>query len=197
MKTVGLRQENESLKDLVIDRISITPYSATAVPWMRVLRLIQKVEKSNIMVLGNRTEWNRKGTRREVDSLPHGPGSHPSRSTWGAIPADLIESELFGHEKGAFTDARERRIGKFEEATKARSSWTRSAKWICSCRPSCCVLQEKEVTRIGSNKSIKLDVRVVAATNRNLAHEVKEGKFREDLYYRLSGFSSTLPAGTR
>ena len=112
----------------------------------------------------------------------------------GAIPEDLIESELFGHEKGAFTDARDRRIGKFEEANEGTIFLDEIGEMDLMMQTKLLrVLQEKEVTRIGSNKSIKLDVRVIAATNKNLVQEVKEGRFREDLFYRLQGFLIHLP----
>ncbi|MFM9051713.1 MAG: sigma-54 interaction domain-containing protein, partial [Bacteroidota bacterium] len=112
----------------------------------------------------------------------------------GAIPSDLIESELFGHEKGAFTDARERRIGKFEEANGGTIFLDEIGEMDLHLQTKLLrVLQEKEVTRIGSNKTIRLDFRVVAATNKNLANEVRAGKFREDLYYRLQGFLIHLP----
>lgn len=111
-----------------------------------------------------------------------------------AIPKELIESELFGHEKGSFTGAVTRRIGKFEEAQNGtifldeigEMEWNLQAKLLR-------VIQEKEVTRIGGNNTIKLDVRVLVATHRNLAEEVKNGNFREDLYYRLLGLPLWLP----
>ena len=201
VKTVGLRQENESLKDLVIDRNKYNTILGNSGSVMRVLRLIQKVEKSNIMVLVT----GQSGTGKELVAKSIHYNSPRARKPFvtvnmGAIPADLIESELFGHEKGAFTDARERRIGKFEEANEGTIFLDEIGEMDLLMQTKLLrVLQEKEVTRIGSNKSIKLDVRVVAATNRNLAHEVKEGKFREDLYYRLQGFSHppSSPAGTR
>ncbi|MBK6839037.1 MAG: sigma-54-dependent Fis family transcriptional regulator [Bacteroidetes bacterium] len=96
--------------------------------------------------------------------------------------------------KRAFTDARDKRIGKFEEANEGTIFLDEIGEMDLSLQTKLLrVLQEKEVTRIGSNKSIKLDVRVIAATNRNLAHEVKEGNFREDLFYRLQGFLIQLP----
>ena len=195
VKTVGLRQENESLKDLVIDRNKYNTILGNSGSVMRVLRLIQKVEKSNIMVLVT----GQSGTGKELVAKSIHYNSPRARKPFvtvnmGAIPADLIESELFGHEKGAFTDARERRIGKFEEANEGTIFLDEIGEMDLLMQTKLLrVLQEKEVTRIGSNKSIKLDVRVVAATNRNLAHEVKEGKFREDLYYRLQGFLIHLP----
>ncbi len=112
-----------------------------------------------------------------------------------AIPEGLLESELFGHEKGAFTGAVARKTGKFEladggtifldeigdmpQATQAKLLRT---------------LQEKEIERVGGNGPIKVDVRFIAATNKNLEALVKEGKFREDLYFRLSAFPITIPA---
>ena len=111
-----------------------------------------------------------------------------------AIPHDLIESELFGHEKGAFTGAVTRRIGKFEEADGGTIFLDEIGDMDPSLQAKMLrVLQEKEVTRIGGNQVIKLDVRIVSATHKDLAEEVKAGKFREDLYYRLLGLPIHLP----
>ena len=111
-----------------------------------------------------------------------------------AIPRDLIESELFGHEKGAFTEAVWRRIGKFEEAEGGTLFLVEIGEMDPNLQAKLLrALQEKEVTRVGSNQIVKLDVRIVAATHRDLAEEVKAGKFREDLYYRLLGLPVHLP----
>jgi two-component system, NtrC family, response regulator AtoC len=160
-----------------------------------VLRLIQKVEKSNIMVLVT----GQSGTGKELVAKALHYNSTRSRKPFvtvnmGAIPEDLVESELFGHEKGAFTDARERRIGKFEEANEGTIFLDEIGEMNLHLQTKLLrVLQEKEITRIGSNKIIKLDFRMIAATNRNLANEVKEGRFREDLFYRIQGFLIHLP----
>ncbi len=111
-----------------------------------------------------------------------------------AVPSELMESELFGHEKGAFTGASYRRIGKFEEA----HGGTLFLDEIAEMDPGLQVkllraLQEKEITRVGSNQVIKTDCRIIVATNKNLKEEVKKGKFREDLYYRLLGLPIDLP----
>ena len=194
-KTVYLRQENESLKELVIDRNKYTNILGNSGPVLKVLRMIQKVEKSNIMVLVT----GQSGTGKELVARAIHYNSQRAKKPFvtvnmGAIPDDLIESELFGHEKGAFTDARDRRIGKFEEANEGTVFLDEIGEMDLMMQTKLLrVLQEKEVTRIGSNKSIKLDVRVIAATNRNLVHEVKEGRFREDLFYRLQGFLIHLP----
>lgn len=111
-----------------------------------------------------------------------------------AIPRDLIESELFGHEKGAFTGAITRRIGKFEEAEGGSIFLDEIGEMDPNLQAKLLrVLQEREVTRIGANQVIKLDVRIIAATHKDLAEEVKKGTFREDLYYRLLGLPIQLP----
>lgn len=111
-----------------------------------------------------------------------------------AIPRDLIESELFGHEKGAFTGAVTRRIGKFEEAEGGTIFLDEIGEMDPNLQAKLLrVLQEREVTRIGGNQIIKLDVRIIAATHRDLTVEVKENRFREDLYYRLLGLPIQLP----
>ncbi len=194
-KNVNLRLENEKLKDQIIDRNRYTNILGNSSAVLRVLKLIQKVEKSNIMVLVT----GQSGTGKELVSRAIHYNSPRARKPFvtvnmGAIPEDLIESELFGHEKGAFTDARDRRIGKFEEANEGTIFLDEIGEMDSILQTKLLrVLQEKEVTRIGSNKAIKLDVRVIAATNRNLALEVKEGRFREDLFYRLQGFLIHLP----
>src|SRR5688572_28106178 len=112
----------------------------------------------------------------------------------GALPANLIESELFGHEKGAFTGATEKRIGKFEQASEGSIFLDEIGELPVDLQVKLLrTLQEKEVERIGGNKSLKLNVRVIAATNRNLEKEVAEGRFRLDLYYRLNAFPITIP----
>jgi two-component system response regulator AtoC len=111
-----------------------------------------------------------------------------------AIPSELIESELFGHEKGSFTGATYRRIGRFEEANGGTLFLDEISEMELSLQTKLLrVLQEKEFTRIGSNKPVKTDCRIVVATNKNLKDEVKKGNFREDLYYRLLGLPIELP----
>ncbi|MEO8472165.1 MAG: sigma-54 dependent transcriptional regulator [Chryseolinea sp.] len=111
-----------------------------------------------------------------------------------AIPRELIESELFGHEKGAFTGAITRRIGKFEESEGGSIFLDEIGDMDLSLQAKLLrVLQEREVVRIGGNQVIKLDVRIIAATHKDLAEEVKGGRFREDLYYRLLGLPIHLP----
>ncbi|MCB0615748.1 MAG: sigma-54-dependent Fis family transcriptional regulator, partial [Phaeodactylibacter sp.] len=104
-----------------------------------------------------------------------------------AIPAELIESELFGHEKGAFTSAIKQRIGKFEQANGGTLFLDEVGDMSLSAQAKVLrALQESRITRVGGDKEIKVDVRVVAATNKDLRKEIAAGRFREDLYHRLA-----------
>ena len=111
-----------------------------------------------------------------------------------AIPSELIESELFGHEKGAFTSAVKQRIGKFEQADGGTIFLDEIGDMSLPAQTKVLrVLQEKELTRVGSDKSIKVDVRVFAATNKDLKKEIENGNFREDLYHRLNVIPIHVP----
>lgn len=111
-----------------------------------------------------------------------------------ALPSTLIESILFGHEQGAFTGATEKRIGKFEQASGGTLFLDEIGELPIDVQAKILrALQEKEIERIGGNTVIKVDIRVIAATNRDLITEVSEGRFRMDLYYRLNVFPLTLP----
>jgi len=111
-----------------------------------------------------------------------------------AIPETLLESELFGFEKGAFTGANKRRIGKFEQCDKGTILLDEIGDMSLSTQAKILrVLQEGELERIGGNETVKVDVRLLTSTNRKLEELIKEGKFREDLYYRLKIMSITLP----
>src|SRR5437762_11691044 len=114
--------------------------------------------------------------------------------TCAAIPETLLESELFGHERGAFTGAHARRIGRFEQADQGTIFLDEIGDLSLSTQVKLLrVLQEKYIQRVGGNEKIPVDVRVLAATHRDLESAMKENQFREDLFYRLSGVTIALP----
>lgn len=194
-KNINLKREVESLKDDIIDRSKYDKLIGESKPVLKVLKLIQKVENNNILVLIT----GESGTGKDVVASTIHYNSHRKRRPFvavnvAAIPEDLIESELFGHEKGAFTGAVGRRIGKFEEANGGTIFLDEIGEMDISLQSKLLrVLQDNKVSKLGSNKEIKLDIRVIAATNQDLHKRVQEGKFREDLFYRLQGFLIHLP----
>lgn len=161
----------------------------------RVFELIDKAVKTNITV----SITGETGTGKELVAKAIHYNSPRKNKPFVAVnltatPRELIESELFGHEKGAFTDAQTRRIGKFEEANTGTLFLDEIGDMDLNMQSKLLrVLQEEEITRIGGNNTIKLDVRVIVATHRNLIEEVKKGNFREDLYYRILGLPIWLP----
>ena len=192
---VNLQKEVEDLKQQIIDRNKYERIIGESPAILKVLKLIQKVENKNILTLIT----GESGTGKElVANALHYNSSRKKKPfipvNIGAIPPDLVESELFGHEKGAFTGATDKRKGKFEEADGGTIFLDEIGEMDINLQTKLLrVLQESRISRLGSNKEIQLDVRVVAATNKNLSQRVKEGLFREDLYYRLQGFLIHLP----
>jgi DNA-binding NtrC family response regulator len=161
----------------------------------RVFDLMKKAIKTNITI----SITGETGTGKEL--VAKGIHYNSSRKkkpfipvNLAAVPKELIESELFGHEKGSFTGAVTRRIGKFEEASGGTIFLDEIAEMDLNLQAKLLrVIQEREVSRIGGNSIIPIDVRLLVATHKNLADEVKKGNFREDLYYRLLGLPIQLP----
>src|SRR5437868_14722316 len=123
-----------------------------------------------------------------------GARSRSSASICAALPKDLIESELFGHEKGAFTGAHELKIGKFEQAHRGTLFLDEIGEMDISLQAKLLrAIEESEIERLGGRKPIKVDIRLIAATNRNLRQSVAEGCFREDLYFRLNVLTIRTP----
>jgi two-component system, NtrC family, nitrogen regulation response regulator NtrX len=112
-----------------------------------------------------------------------------------AIPRELLESEMFGHEKGAFTGATQRRIGRFEQATGGTLFLDEIAEMPSALQAKLLrVLEERKIERVGGDHPIDVDFRLICATNRNLPDEIKHGRFRHDLYFRINVFTISLPA---
>ncbi|MEO8415432.1 MAG: sigma-54 dependent transcriptional regulator [Ginsengibacter sp.] len=161
----------------------------------KVLEKIQVVAASDtsILILGE------SGTGKEkAAQILHQLSSRKEKPfvvvNCAALPITLIESELFGHERGAFTGASSKRTGKFEQANGGTIFLDEIGELPLEAQSKLLrVLQEKEIEKLGSDKTIKVDVRIIAATNRNLQKEIAEGRFRLDLYYRLNVFPIELP----
>jgi DNA-binding NtrC family response regulator len=193
---IGLRREISTLRKEVQKKYS---FSQTILGDSReiknVYELIRKATETNITVIIS----GETGTGKElVAKAIHYNSRRKDKSFVAvnvpAIPSELIESELFGHEKGSFTGASSRRIGRFEEADGGTLFLDEIGEMEIGLQTKLLrVLQEKEIVRVGSNKAVKTDCRIIAATNKNLKKEVKEGRFREDLYYRLLGLPIELP----
>lgn len=162
----------------------------------KIFRLIPLAAESeaSIMILGE------SGTGKElvanaIQKLSNRRAGPFIKVNCGALPETLLESELFGHEKGAFTGAIKKRIGRFEAADKGTIFLDEIADISSVMQVKLLrVLQNGELQRVGGDSTIKVDARVITATNKDLAYEVKKGRFREDLYYRLRVFPITLPA---
>jgi two-component system, NtrC family, response regulator AtoC len=192
----SLKKEVEHLREELghkYDFDKIIKGSSPAI--QKVFALMEKAAKTNINV----SVTGETGTGKELVAKSIHYNSERKKKPFvavnmAAIPAELIESELFGHEKGAFTGAVTRKIGKFEEANKGTIFLDEIAELDLSLQSKILrVLQERELVRIGGNETVKLDVRIVVATHKNLAEEVRKGNFREDLYYRVMGLPVELP----
>ena len=193
----GLRNEVEHLKEQVAQKHDFSKFIiGKSDPILKVFSLIEKASKTTITV----SITGETGSGKEVVAKAIHYNSERHKKPFvavnvAAIPKDLLESELFGHEKGAFTGAVTRRIGKFEEANNGTLFLDEIGELDINLQAKLLrVLQEREVTRIGSNEVTPVNARIIVATHRNLLEEVKNKTFREDLYYRLIGLPIALPA---
>ncbi len=193
---LGLKSQIRSLRREVQKKYNFREGILGESPAIRnVYELIEKAVSTNITVIVS----GETGTGKElVAKAIHYNSGRKDKAFVAvnvpAIPSELIESELFGHEKGAFTGAAFRRIGRFEEADGGTLFLDEIGEMEISLQSKLLrVLQEKEIVRIGNNKAVKTDCRIIAATNKNLKEEVKKGNFREDLYYRLLGLQIEMP----
>lgn len=165
-------------------------------PMTTVFEMISNVAytESNVLIIGE-TGTGKELVAAAIHSNSPFNDKEMIKVNCAAIPAHLIESELFGHEKGSFTGATDRRIGKFELANNSTIFLDEIGELPLELQAKMLrVLQEREIERIGGSNSIKINVRIIAATNRNLQIEVSEGRFRSDLYYRLNVYPINIPA---
>jgi DNA-binding NtrC family response regulator len=191
-----LREEVAQLKDQLSEKYSFnTTIIGTSPAIRKVFKLIKKACTSNINVsITGETGTGKELVANAIHFNSDRRGQKFVAVNMAAIPAELMESELFGHEKGAFTGAIATKKGKFEEARDGTIFLDEISELDLNLQSKLLrVLQEREVIRLGSNRHIPLNVRVIIASNKPLAAEVKQGRFREDLYYRLMGLPIQLP----
>src|SRR5256712_3906714 len=188
-----LRDENRSLRKAVEVRHQMIGDSAGL---KQVMASVGRAAPTNATVLIH----GESGVGKELVARTIHRNSLRSRERFvqvncAAIPEELIESELFGHEKGSFTGATEKQVGKFEQADRGTIFLDEVGDMSAKTQAKVLrVLQEGEVERLGSARTIKVDVRVIAATNKNLDEEIEKGRFREDLYFRLAAIPIHVPS---
>jgi len=197
-KSVEKRQllnENVYLRKQLLDKFEFANIIGASPAMQKVFNRMKRIIKtdSTVLIMGE------SGTGKEIVAKALHFNGHRKDKPFvavhcGAIPENLLESELFGHTKGAFTGAIKDKIGKFESANKGTIFLDEIGTMPMHLQTKILrVLQEQEVERVGSTRPIKLDVRVISATNQNLEEEVKAGNFRDDLFYRLNVIPLNLP----
>lgn len=196
IERIELTRENKLLKEAVSNKYNfrnLIKGSSKAIT--QVFKMMEKASNTNITV----SVFGETGTGKEL--VAKGIHYNSSRSNKpfipvniSSIPDTLIESELFGYEKGAFTGAEGSKPGKIEMANEGTLFLDEIAEMNLNIQSKLLrVLQERELNRLGSNKTIKFDIHIIIATHRNLQEEVEKGRFREDLYFRLLGLTVNLP----
>jgi len=191
----ALRRENRALREEIRKENKFEDLLAKSVPMQEIFRTVSKVAdyKTTVLISGE------SGVGKElVARAIHARSARAPRRfvavNCGAIPETLLESELFGHKKGAFTDANADRHGLFEEADGGTLFLDEVGELPFALQVKLLrVLQDETIRRLGDSRDLKVDVRIVAATHRDLTAEVKAGRFREDLYYRLNVLPIVVP----
>lgn len=190
-----LENENDYLREQIKTIYNFSEIVGNGIQMQKVYRLMTQVAESasTVLLLGE-TGTGKELIARAIHNASPRRNKLMVKVNCAALPTHLIESELFGHEKGAFTGAIDRRIGKFELANHSTLFLDEIGEMPLELQVKLLrVLQERELERIGGKSTIKVDVRIIAATNRNLEAEVQAGRFRSDLYYRLNVFPIQLP----
>ncbi len=196
LRYLGLQEENQQLKRELDGRFDIGQIIGRTEVMQQVFEMIRKVAntKSNVLITGQ------SGTGKElVARATHSLGSQNASRfvvvNCSAIPEGLLESELFGHKKGSFTSATEDKKGLFEVAHDGTLFLDEIGYMPMSCQVKLLrAVEQRQITPVGSTEPVNIDLRLIAATNRNLLQEIKEMRFREDLYYRLNVVGIHLPS---
>jgi transcriptional regulator with GAF, ATPase, and Fis domain len=190
-----LEEEKSYLQQEIGNNMAFGDLVGTSAAMREVYGKLETVAKSDssILIMGE-TGTGKELLARAIHNSSNRKRRLMVKINCASIPDNLIESELFGHEKGAFTGAHERRLGKFELAHQGTLFLDEVGELPTHLQPKLLrVLQEREFERVGGQHTIKTDVRIIAATNRNLEKAVMDGSFRNDLYYRLNVFPLTIP----
>jgi len=190
-----LQEENVCLQEEIKIEHNFSEIIGHSAALKKILNQVENVAStsSTVLILGE-TGTGKELIARAIHNLSNRKNRPLVKVNCAALPANLIESELFGHEKGAFTGAIRQKIGRFELADKGTIFLDEIGTLQLELQAKLLrVLQEGELERIGSSQTLKTDVRIIAATNRNLEKSVTDGLFREDLYYRLNVFPLTNP----
>jgi formate hydrogenlyase transcriptional activator len=191
-----MRNENVALREDIVRSSMFEEIVGSSEPLRQVLIQVSKVAPtdSTVLILGE-TGTGKELIARAIHNRSKRSNRAFIRVNCAAIPPSLIASELFGHEKGSFTGATQRRLGRFESADGGTIFLDEVGDLPLETQIALLrVLQEREFERVGGSQTVSVDVRAIAATNRDLASEVAEGKFRQDLFYRLNVFPIRLPA---
>jgi two-component system nitrogen regulation response regulator NtrX len=187
-----LRQENRELKLAMESKYEIVGQSQALKTVLEAVRRAAPTS-ATVMLLGE-SGVGKELVARTIHRNSSRAGQRFIQVNCAAIPEELIESELFGHEKGSFTGATEKQIGKFEQADRGTIFLDEVGDMSAKTQAKVLrVLQEQEVERLGSSRTIKVDVRVIAATNKNLEEAIQRGEFRDDLYFRLNVIPIVVP----
>ncbi|NIM58631.1 MAG: response regulator [Candidatus Aminicenantes bacterium] len=190
-----LVEENISLRQKIEDRFNFEGIIAKSPKMLNIIELIKTVAPTNatVLIIG-KTGTGKEVIARAIHHLSPRRNKPFIATSCAALPESLLESELFGHEKGSFTGAVERKKGKFEAGDKGTLFLDEIGEINANTQIHLLrALEEKKITRVGGNEEICVDVRVIAATNRDLKNSIKQGTFREDLYYRLNVVTIGLP----
>ena len=196
LKAHRLESEVQDLKAQLDEKYGMNGIVGSSPAMQKVFRMIRQAAPTDATVLIQGPSGTGKElVARAIHNLSRRSKGPFVAVEFAAISSNLLESEMFGHEKGAFTGAVSRRIGRFEAANHGTIFLDEISEMPLELQVKLLrVLQEREFQRVGSNETVKADIRIVAATNRDLAAYVREGKFREDLYYRLNVIDLHLPA---
>jgi DNA-binding NtrC family response regulator len=195
LKIKALSGEIQRLKKVQDNRLSFGDLIAESPAMRAVVKMAERAAQSNIPILiEGESGVGKEVVARAIQGASDRAGKPFVAVNCGAIPDTLIESILFGHEKGAFTGAVDRHIGKFQEANGGTLFLDEIGELRLDMQVKLLrAIQEGEVDPVGAKRPVKVDIRLVSATNRNLQQQVTEGKFREDLFYRLNVFPIALP----